>query len=344
MTLGSLSHERWKLLEPLLDDALEVEPEHRSAFLDDVCRDDAELRAELGNLIAACDKGDTILSDPATVAYGPLLAEMTSEIPSPISGRYHIVREIGRGGMGTVYLANDAKHGRQVAVKSLHAEVAQLIGRERFEREIEIAASLSHPHILPLHDSGEVKSDREGEPSFLYFITPFAAGETLRDRLLRELHLAPEEAVRLGKEIAQALDYAHRRGVVHLDIKPGNILLHEGHAVIADFGIARAMSKAGDSNNVIRADTGEIAMPMLGTPSYMSPEQALGLSDVDGRSDVYSLGCVLFEMLTGDQPFARRTVQDVVAGTGTSNAPDPGALCRNVSRELATVVLRAMSP
>jgi len=344
MTLGSLSHERWKLLEPLLDDALEVEPEHRSAFLDDVCRDDAELRAELGNLIAACDKGDTILSDPATVAYGPLLAEMTSEIPSPISGRYHIVREIGRGGMGTVYLANDAKHGRQVAVKSLHAEVAQLIGRERFEREIEIAASLSHPHILPLHDSGEVKSDREGEPSFLYFITPFAAGETLRDRLLREMHLAPEEAVRLGKEIAQALDYAHRRGVVHLDIKPGNILLHEGHAVIADFGIARAMSKAGDSNNVIRADTGEIAMPMLGTPSYMSPEQALGLSDVDGRSDVYSLGCVLFEMLTGDQPFARRTVQDVVAGTGTSNAPDPGALCRNVSRELATVVLRAMSP
>jgi len=229
-------------------------------------------------------------------------------------------------------------------VKALHAEVARLIGSERFEREIEIAASLSHPHILPLHDSGEVKSDREGEPSFLYFITPFAAGETLRDRLLRELHLAPEEAVRLGKEIAQALDYAHRRGVVHLDIKPGNILLHEGHAVIADFGIARAMSKAGDSNNVIRADTGEIAMPMLGTPSYMSPEQALGLSDVDGRSDVYSLGCVLFEMLTGDQPFARRTVQDVVAGTGTSNAPDPGALCRNVSRELATVVLRAMSP
>jgi serine/threonine-protein kinase len=344
MTLGSLSHERWKLLEPLLDDALELEPERRSAFLDDACREDAELRAELDNLLAACDKGDTILGDPAAVAYAPLLSEMTREIPSPISGRYHILREVGRGGMGTVYLANDAKHGRQVAVKALHAEVAQLIGSERFEREIEIAASLSHPHILPLHDSGEVQSEHEGEPSFLYFITPFAAGETLRDRLLRELRLAPEEAVRLGKEIAQALDYAHRRGVVHLDIKPGNILLHEGHAVIADFGIARAISNAGDGANVIRADTGENAMPMLGTPSYMSPEQALGLSDVDGRSDVYSLGCVLFEMLTGDQPFARRTVQDVVAGGGTSDAPDPGALCRNVPRELATVVLRAMSP
>jgi len=344
MTLGSLSHERWKLLEPLLDDALEVEPERRSAFLDNVCSGDAGLRAELVDLLAACDKGDTILGDPAAVRYAPLLSVMTSEIPSPISGRYHLVREIGRGGMGTVYLANDAKHGRQVAVKALHAEVAQLIGRERFEREIEIAASLSHPHILPLHDSGEVKSEREGDSSFLYFITPFAAGESLKDRLQREIRLAPEEAVRLGKEIAQALDYAHRRGVVHLDIKPGNILLHEGHAVIADFGIARAMSNAGDGNNVIRADTGETAMPMLGTPSYMSPEQALGLSDVDGRSDVYSLGCVLFEMLTGDQPFARTSVHDVVSGAGTSSGPDSGALCRNVSRNLATVVLRAMSP
>src|SRR4030095_14457678 len=178
--------------------------------------------------------------------------------------------------------------GRQVAVKALHAEIAQLIGRERFEREIEIAASLSHPHILPLHDSGEVKPDRDGDPSFLYFITPFAAGESLRDRLLRATRLAPEEVVRLGKEIAQALDYAHRRGVVHLDIKPGNILLHEEHAVIADVGITRAISSAGDGGTPILPDSGEITLPLLGTPSYMSPEQALGLPDVDGRSDVYS--------------------------------------------------------
>ena len=344
MTLGSLSHERWKLLEPLLDDALELEPERRSAFLDGVCRDDAGLRAELGELLVACEMGDTILADPAAVTYAPLLDQMTPELPALISGRYHIVRELGRGGMGTVYLANDAKHGRQVAVKALHAEIAQLIGRERFEREIEIAASLSHPHILPLHDSGEVKPDGDSEASFLYFITPFAAGESLRDRLVRETRLVPEEAVRLGKEIAQALDYAHRRGVVHLDIKPGNILLHEGHAVIADFGIARAMSSAADGSTAAHHDTGETALPLLGTPAYMSPEQALGLPDVDGRSDVYSLGCVLYEMLTGERPFARVTPSDVIASASESHGPDSGALCRNVSRDLAAVVLRAMSP
>jgi serine/threonine-protein kinase len=336
MTLGSLSRERWTVIEPVLDAALEMEPAARAAYLDQACRGDAALRKEVTELLEACELGDTILADPAAITYAPLLAQTEPELPSLLGGRYHIVREIGRGGMGTVYLADDPKHGRQVAVKTLHAEVAQLIGRERFAREIEIAARLSHPHILPLHDSGEVTSEDSDEPSFLYFITPFASGESLRDRLLRQKKLAPEEAVRLGCEIALALDYAHRRGVVHLDIKPGNILLHEGHAVIADFGIARAMSDAGDE--AIAPPT-----PLLGTPSYMSPEQALGLPDVDGRSDVYSLGCVLYEMLTGERPFARATPLDVVAGSKSTAAPDPAALHRIVSRELAAVVLRAIA-
>jgi len=338
MTLGSLSRERWNVLEPLLDEALELEAERRSGFLDEACRGDTSLRAEIDALIAACEKGDEILSAPAAVAYAPLLAEVAPELPTVLGDRYRIVREIGRGGMGTVYLADDAKHCRQVAVKVLHPEVARIIGRDRFDREIEIAASLSHPHILPLHDSGEVNADGESDGlSFLYFITPFAEGESLRDRLVREPQIASDEAVRLGRDIALALDYAHRRGVVHLDIKPGNILLQEGHAVIADFGIARAMSSAGDA--ALATTT-----PLLGTPSYMSPEQALGLSDVDGRSDVYSLGCVMFEMLTGERPFARATPSDVVAAANTSEPPDPALLHRVVSRELASVVLRSISP
>jgi serine/threonine-protein kinase len=231
--------------------------------------------------------------------------------------------------MATVYLAEDPKHGRQVAVKTLRSELARRSGRARFEREIEIAAGLSHPHILPLHDSGEEWTEGD-EPPLLYFVSPFAGGETLRDRLRREPPLPQDEVIRLGVEVARALDYAHRRGIIHLDIKPENILLQEGHAVIADFGIARAVSEASDPEG-----TGAI----LGTPSYMSPEQATGAPDVDGRSDIYSLGCVLYELITGMQPFARHTI-----ASGGNARPDPDALSRLVSDELANVVLRAMAP
>jgi tetratricopeptide (TPR) repeat protein/TolB-like protein len=252
-------------------------------------------------------------------------------MPTLLGGRYQIVREIGRGGMATVYLADDPKHGRQVAVKTLRSEVARRSGRVRFEREIEIAAGLSHPHILPLHDSGEECTEGD-EPPLLYFVSPFAGGETLRDRLRREPRLSSKEVVRLGAEIARALDYAHRRGVIHLDIKPENILLQEGHAVIADFGIARAISEASEPV----ADAGGA---ILGTPSYMSPEQAVGAPNVDGRSDVYSLGCVLYELITGAQPFATPAV-----GLDGEVRPDPAALANYVDDELAAVVLRAMAP
>ena len=337
MSTGLLSRERWSVIEPLLDAALELEPARRPEFLDRACAGDRALRAEVENLLAACERDDGILSEPAAIAYAPLLNEATQSAPTLVGGRYRIVREIGRGGMATVYLADDPKHGRQVALKALHAEVAQVIGRERFAREIEIAAGLSHPHILPLHDSGEVMSDESEEPSLLYFTTPFAAGESLRDRLMREPRLTIDDVVRLGGEIALALDYAHRRGVVHLDIKPGNILLHEGHAVIADFGIARAMSSAGDH---------ALTPPsvVLGTPSYMSPEQSLSPAEVDGRSDVYSLGCVLFEMLTGERLFTRSSAAEAVAGPEAQIARGALALRRDVSPELAAVVLRALAP
>ena len=337
MTFASLSRERWAEVEPLLDAALELDPAERRAFLDDACRGDDVLHAQVRALLNACELGGTILERPAALEYAPLLSEPTSGLPSVLGARYRVVREIAQGGMSTVYLADDPKHGRPVAVKVLHHAVARIIGPERFRREIEIAAGLSHPHILPLHDSGEVQPEESGAPPLLYFISPYVSGESLRDRLGREPRLTPEDAVRLGREIALALDYAHRKGVVHLDIKPGNILLQDGHAVVADFGIARAMSGAGD-------DAPRNATLLLGTPSYMSPEQALGSLDIDGRSDVYSLGCVLYEMLTGVRPFASVTPGDAIARARMYSPPDPVPLHHRVSRELAAVVMRAMAP
>jgi len=337
MTFASLSRERWAVVEPLLDAALELDPDERPAFLDDACRGDDVLHAQVRALLDACELGGTILERPAALEYAPLLSEPSAGLPSLLGARYRVVREIAQGGMSTVYLADDPKHGRPVAVKVLHHAVARIIGPDRFRREIEIAAGLSHPHILPLHDSGELQPEETGAPPLLYFVSPYVSGESLRDRLGREPRIAAEEAVRLGREIALALDYAHRKGVVHLDIKPGNILLQDGHAVVADFGIARAMSAVGD-------DAPRNATLLLGTPSYMSPEQALGAPDIDGRSDVYSLGCVLYEMLTGVRPFASATPGDAIARARTSAPPDPDPLHQRVSRELAAVVMRAMAP
>ena len=216
-----------------------------------------------------------------------------------LADRYGIERELGQGGMATVYLARDLKHERRVAVKVLHQDLAAALGAERFLAEIKTTANLQHPHILPLHDSGAADG-------FLFYVMPYVDGETLRARLEREQQLPITDAVRIAREVAGALDYAHRHDVIHRDIKPENILVHDGQALVADFGIALAVQQASGPR---MTQTGL----SLGTPQYMSPEQAMGERHIDARSDVYALGAVLYEMLAGDPPFTGSSVQAIVA-------------------------------
>ena len=231
--------------------------------------------------------------------------------------------------MATVYLAEDLKHHRKVAVKVLHPELAAVLGAERFLAEIQTTANLQHPHILPLHDSGQADG-------LLFYVMPYVEGETLRARLEREQQLPIDEAVRITREVASALDYAHRHGVIHRDIKPENILLHEGQALIADFGIALAVSTAGGPR---MTQTGM----SLGTPEYMSPEQALGERTVTAKSDIYALGCVLYEMLTGDPPFTGSSVQAIVAKVMKERPVAPRALRDTVSEGVESAVLTALA-
>ena len=246
-----------------------------------------------------------------------------------LAGRYAIERELGRGGMATVYLAEDMKHRRPVAVKVLSPELAAGLGTDRFLREIQIAARLTHPHILPLHDSGEADG-------LAYYVMPYVEGVSLRGRLIRERPLPIEDALRITREVADALDYAHKRDVVHRDIKPENILFQTGHAVVSDFGIARAIDMAGKGR---MTGTG-IA---IGTPGYMSPEQARGVDQVDGRSDVYSLGCVLFEMLAGDPPFPGWSAQAVLARQLLEPLPRLRTFRDTVPEWLEQAVTRALA-
>src|SRR2546421_955148 len=252
------------------------------------------------------------------------MLEILARLKAALADRYAIDRELGHGGTATVYLAQDLKHGRSVAIKVLRPELAAALGAERFLREIEIAARLTHPHILPLHDSGEAAG-------FLYYVMPFVEGESLRDRLRREQQLPIEEAVTIAREVATALSHAHSHGVVHRDIKPENILLSEGEAVVADFGIARAIVAAGAEQ---LTDT-RLA---LGTPGDMSPEQATGGMQLDRPRDVHSLGCGLYEMLAGHPPFLGTTAQEILARHSLDAVPP----LRTIRPELPEAVEHAV--
>jgi eukaryotic-like serine/threonine-protein kinase len=250
------------------------------------------------------------------------MSDLQERLARGLAGRYALERELGQGGMAIVFLARDLRHDRSVAVKVLRPEISADVGAERFLREIKLAAGLTHAHILPVHDSGEAEG-------LLFYVMPMMEGRSLRERLDKERQLSLDEAIRIAREVAAALDYAHRHEVVHRDVKPENILLHEGAAMVADFGIGRALSAERSITQTGLA---------IGTPTYMSPEQATGERTVDGRSDLYSLGCVLYEMLAGEPPFTGPTIQAVLTKRLVGAVPKIGDV-----REVPPGVERALS-
>ncbi|HEX9729412.1 MAG TPA: serine/threonine-protein kinase, partial [Gemmatimonadales bacterium] len=256
------------------------------------------------------------------------MSGITEHLKVAIADRYLIERELGQGGMATVYLAEDLKHKRKVALKVLRPELAAVLGAERFVQEITTTASLQHPHILPLFDSGAAGG-------FLFYVMPFIEGETLRSKLSRETQLGIDEAIRITREVADALDHAHRHGVIHRDIKPENILLHDGRPMVADFGIALAVSAAAGGR---MTETGM----SLGTPHYMSPEQATAEKEITGRSDIYSLGSVLYEMLAGEPPHMGNSAQQVIMKIIAEDAKPVTNLRKSVPPHVAAAVAKAI--
>ncbi len=263
------------------------------------------------------------------------MSDLFRSLQTALADRYQLERELGHGGMATVYLARDLKHPRRVALKVLRPELAGVLARERFLREIRISAKFSHPHILPLLDSGTLPASA-GFPDLPFYTMPFIEGESLRDRLVRDRQLPLEDALGIAQEVAAALAYAHAHGVVHRDVKPENILLSAGHAVVADFGIARAIQEAVDPEALTSAGL------VVGTPAYMSPEQAAGETSLDGRSDLYSLGCVVYEMLVGDPPYTGSSPQAVMARHRLDPVPSLRVVRSTVPLSVEQAVKRAL--
>ena len=318
----------WTRLEAFLDQVVELAPAQRSVLLDQLCGGDAQLRAELSRLLEEFDRHDDLLDQPAGMRFAALLRPVAIQLPEIFGDRYRIGNEIGHGGMATVYLGHDLRHDRPVAVKVLRPEVAVALGTERFLAEIKTTANLQHTHILPLHDSGE----SEG---LLFYVMPYVDGESLRQRLERERQLPIDDAVRIARELAGALEHAHRHGIVHRDVKPENILLRDGSALLADFGIALAATAAVS----LESQPGRF----FGTPTYMSPEQAAGTAVIDARTDIYALGTVLYEMLAGEPPFTAGMPTSLFSQRSAATAP-PVRLSRPTTpAALESVVARALA-
>ena len=265
------------------------------------------------------------------------VSDVLTRLQSALPGNYRVERELGRGGMATVWLAQDLKHDRPVAIKVIHPELARVLGDERFLREIRIAAHLQHPHILTLIDSGTNPAAGATAGS-LYYVMPYVEGETLRQRLSREGRLSPESTVRILKDVLDALMHAHRHGIVHRDLKPENIMLAGRHALVMDFGVAKALAESQDYTNETLTAMGFA----LGTPAYMSPEQAAGQSNIDARSDIYAVGVLGYEMLSGKPPFSGQTPQAILASQVTRAPAALDQLRPEPPPELAGIIMRSL--
>ncbi len=327
-----MRQERWREVEELFESALERRPEERAAFLDQACGPDAELRREIESLLNA-DAGAADFLEPDSRLAPLLQPDLLDRLQAALGDRYVLDRELGGGGMSRVFVAEETTLGRRVVVKVFAPTVTAELDTGRFQREIRIAASLQHPHIAPVHSAGEAAG-------LLYYTMPFVEGESLRQHIDRSAPLPLGEAVRLLGEIADALVYAHRRRIVHRDLKPANILLEQGHALIIDFGIAKALSAAAEGPH---ASTGMTSTGMvLGTPTYMAPEQAAG-DPIDHRVDLYALGCVGYELLTGRPPFRGDSARELIAAH-IADAPEPVTEHRpGMPAALAELVMRLLA-
>ena len=335
MTTPPMTPDRWRAVDTILRGALAREADLREAFVRDACAGDEALRKEVASLLSAHDRmTENFLERPAAEALAgtPIPSSHAQRnavrLAEALADRYAIEGEIARGGMASVHLARDLKHGRRVAIKVMRDEVSAAVGAERFLEEIRVTALLQHPHILPLFDSGSVGG-------LMCYAMPFVEGETLRSRLTREIRLPVDDAVRLAGEVADALEHAHARGIVHRDIKPENVLLQGGHALVADFGIALALEHAGGERLTRTGLT-------LGTPQYMAPEQAAGERAIDARVDVYALGTMVHEMLVGEPPFASGSRQAVLLRILREAAPALATLRPDVSPSLDAAVRQAL--
>jgi TolB-like protein len=322
----------WEQLSPLIDTVLDAPPGRRDALIVELTSGDPARAERLRKLVAECGRALPLLDRPAGERFGALASDDASLLPPVVADRYRIGQELGRGGMARVYLAHDVKHGRDVAIKVLRPELSQSLGHDRFLREIEIAARLRHPNIVPLYDSGEVDGA-------LYFVMPYEEGRSLRERLRAEGALPVSDALGVLRDVARALAYAHEHGVVHRDVKSDNVMLSSDAAIVTDFGIAKAVSAAlTDGGGTELTQTGSA----IGTPAYMAPEQAAGDPGTDHRADIYAFGCLAYEVLTGSPPFQGLSKHQTIAAHLMTVPPAVGTIRPDVPPALAQLIARCL--